>query len=72
MSAAILLVKWGAYPVSLSLRRPARGIQKIDLFSMKLLYSASGGVHSEQRLKVLEPLNFCVSSLIFSVFLSFY
>ena len=72
MSAAILLVKWVVYPVSLSLRRQTRATQKIDLFSMKSLYFASGGVQSEQRLKVLEPHNLCVSSLNFIVFLSFY
>ena len=68
MSAAILLVKWGLFPVSLSCT--TRGILKTDLFLMKLVCSAGGGVHSEQRLKALELLTFCVSSLIFILFLS--
>ena len=39
---------------------------EIDFFSMKLLYLlAVGCACSEQRSKVLELLNFCVSSLVF-------
>lgn len=59
-SAAILLVKWGVYPVSLSCT--TRDTQKIDLLSMKLFYFAGHGVYIEERLN----LTGCVSLIVFA------
>ena len=40
--SAAIHVKWGGLPGFTFTARRTRGTQKIDMFSMKLLYSASG------------------------------
>ena len=67
MSATIVLVKWGVFPVSLSLHNPRYTKDEL-IFDEIHCWLCSRDVYSEQRLKLLGLLNFCVSWLIFILF----